>query len=154
MRSNDTSPFAQMVAQLFSSASNDQKAVMLNALLSWVGPDQRAEFEALIPGTGALASVPGDRAALVPPAAIQTLAQRGEQHAQQDPTPRVGDATSRPHGQMRHRHLDSASRRRIAIATRTGTPAGVSRISWVNGSPIARRRRHGLSPRRSRRTGA
>ena len=80
MRSNETPPFAQMVSQLFSSGSSDQKMAMLNTLLSSVSPEQRAEVSALIPGLGTASSVTGNQAAAISPTAVQALAQHVEQH--------------------------------------------------------------------------
>ena len=80
MRSDQTPPFAQMVSQLFASGSGDQKMAMLGTLLSSIGPEQRAQLSALIPGLGAGASVTGDQAAALSPAAVQALAERVEQH--------------------------------------------------------------------------
>jgi hypothetical protein len=80
MRSNETPPFAQMVSQLFSSGSGDQKMAMLNTLLSSVSPEQRAQVSALIPGLGTASSVTGDQAAAISPTAVQALAQHVEQH--------------------------------------------------------------------------
>jgi len=78
MRSDQTPPFAQMVSQLFSSGSSDQKMAMLNTLLSAVGPEQRSQLASLIPGFGGASSVTRDQAATVPPSAIQSLAQHAE----------------------------------------------------------------------------
>jgi hypothetical protein len=80
MRSNETPPFGQIVSQLFSSASGEQKSAIVNTLLSSVSPDQRAQFAALIPGLTPGATVPTEHAADLTPAAIQTLAQHAEQH--------------------------------------------------------------------------
>src|SRR5262245_49899620 len=80
MRSDQTPPFAQMVSQLFSAGSADQKMAMLNTLLSAVGPEQRAQLTSLIPGLGAATPVSSDQAATVAPSAIQSIAQHVEQH--------------------------------------------------------------------------
>lgn len=81
MRSDQTPPFAQLVSQLFASGSNDQKLAMLNTLLSNVTPEQRAQIAAIIPGmAGGSSSVSTEQAAMVPPSAVQSLAQRVEQH--------------------------------------------------------------------------
>src|SRR5262249_3127967 len=81
MRSHQTPPFAQMVSQLFASASNDQKVAMLSTLLSSVSPEQRAQLSSLIPGLGAAAAATGtSTASTVSPDAVQTLAQHVEQH--------------------------------------------------------------------------
>jgi len=80
MRSDQTPPFAQLVSQLFASGSGDQKLAMLNTLVSNVSPEQRAQLAALIPGLGAGTAVTGEQASAVSPAAVQSLAQRVEQH--------------------------------------------------------------------------
>jgi hypothetical protein len=81
MRSDQTPPFAQTVAQLFASGSGDQKMAMLNTLLASVPPDQRAQLSTLIPGLGALSTATGVASApAIAPNAIQTLAQHVEQH--------------------------------------------------------------------------
>lgn len=80
MRSDQTPPFAQLVSQLFASGSTDQKTAMLNTLLSSVPPERRAQLATLMPGVGTNASVTGDQVAAVSPTAVQTLAQRVEQH--------------------------------------------------------------------------
>ena len=80
LRSDQTPPFAQLASQLFASASGDQKMAMINTLLSSVSPEQRAQLSALIPGLGSAAAVTGAQALAVSPAALQTLAQRVEQH--------------------------------------------------------------------------
>jgi len=81
MRSDQTQPFAQLVSQLFASGSADQKMAMLNTLLSSVSPEHRAQLAALIPGLGGAAStVTSSQAASVPPAAVQSIAERAEQH--------------------------------------------------------------------------
>jgi len=67
MRSDETPPFAQMVSQLFSSGSGDQKMAMLNTLLSAVSPEQRAQLGAIIPGLGTASSVTGAEAVAVSP---------------------------------------------------------------------------------------
>lgn len=80
MRSDQTPPFAQVVSQLFSSGSGEQKMAMLNTLLSSVSPEQRAQLAGVIPGLGAAASVTSEQAAAVSPTAVQHLAQHVEQH--------------------------------------------------------------------------
>jgi hypothetical protein len=81
MRSDETPPFAQMVSQLFASGSGDQKAAMLNTLLSSVSPDQLAQLSSLIPGLGAASAATGTAtASTVSPDAVQSLAQHVEQH--------------------------------------------------------------------------
>ena len=79
MHSDQTPPFAEMVSQLFSSGSGDQKMAMLNTLLSSASPEQRAYVAELIPGLGAATSVSSEQAAEVSPTAVQNLAQHVEQ---------------------------------------------------------------------------
>jgi hypothetical protein len=79
MRSDQTPPFAQMVSQLFSSGSMEQKTAMLGTLLSAVSPAQRTQLSSLIPGLGA-SSVTATQAATLSPDTIQSLAQHVEQH--------------------------------------------------------------------------
>src|SRR5579863_4675691 len=52
MRSDQTPPFAQMVSQLFASGSGEQRAAMLNTLLSSMPPAQLSQLSSLIPGLG------------------------------------------------------------------------------------------------------
>ncbi len=81
MRSDQTPPFAQLVSQLFANGSTDQKAGMLNALLSAVSPEQRAHLAALLPGVGGGgAVVSGGQASSVSPDAVAAVAQTAEQH--------------------------------------------------------------------------
>ena len=80
LRSDQTPPFAQIVSQLFSAGSGDQKVAMLNTLLSSVSPDQRAALAALVPGLAAGSSVTPAQAAAVTPSALQSVVQRVEQH--------------------------------------------------------------------------
>ena len=80
IRSDDTPPFAHLVSQLFSSASDDQKSTIVNTLLSAVTPDQRAHLSMLIPGMGTAASLSSEHAATISPMDIQSLAQGVEQH--------------------------------------------------------------------------
>src|SRR5262249_53071058 len=80
IRSDDTPPFAHLVSQMFSSASDDQKSTILNTLLSSVTPEQRAHLSGLIPGMGTTASGSTEQAAAISPADIQSLARGVEQH--------------------------------------------------------------------------
>ena len=45
MRSDQTPPFNELVAHLFSNAPTDQKAAMLNSLLGAMSPEQRATVD-------------------------------------------------------------------------------------------------------------
>jgi len=80
MRSDQTPPFAQLVSQLFSSGSAEQKATMLTTLLSAVGPEQRTQLASLIPGLAAGSAVSSDQASAISPSAVQSLAQHVERH--------------------------------------------------------------------------
>jgi len=79
LRSSDTPPFAQMVSSLFANGNADQKMAMLDTLLSSVPPEQRARRSALIPGLGSVSSGTASPNAL-PPSAVQSLAEKVEQH--------------------------------------------------------------------------
>ena len=84
--SNETAPFSQMVSQLFSNGDGNQRASVLNTLLSSLGPGAHAGL-----GGGLLASllhsgqttVTPDQAAKVDPAEVQQLAEHAQSH---DPT--------------------------------------------------------------------
>ncbi len=80
MHSDQTPPFAQLVSQLFSAGSGDQKMAMLNTLLSSVSPEQRAQLAGMVPGLGAAGSVTSAQAAAISPSAVQSVAQHVEQH--------------------------------------------------------------------------
>ncbi len=85
-RSNSTPPFAEMIAHLFTQSSGEQKAGILNRLLSSGGPD----FLTQAAGTGMLAKlaetlgasqqVTPEKAQQVAPEAVKQLADR-VQHA-------------------------------------------------------------------------
>lgn len=76
-RSDQTPPFAQMVAQLFSNASPEQRASMLNALLAAAPEAARSRLDPALAGTG---SVSAQQVSGVSPEAVQEIAQRTEQH--------------------------------------------------------------------------
>ena len=80
LRSDQTAPFPQLVSQLFSSASGDQKLAMLNTLVSSAAPQLRAQLSALIPALGTGSSMTAAQASAVSPAAIQSVTQHVEQH--------------------------------------------------------------------------
>jgi len=80
-RSGETPPFAQMISSLFTNSNPDQRAGILNQLLSAVGPSGVA--------SGALASLGGllrggnsrvsaEQAKQVSPEAVQQLAEHAE----------------------------------------------------------------------------
>lgn len=85
-RSNQTPAFGQMAAQLFSNASGQQRAGLLNTLIAAAGPAIAAQF--LSRGgasglAGLLSSgqtqVTPEQAAEVPPEAVEQLAAHAEQ---------------------------------------------------------------------------
>jgi len=95
-RSEQTPPFPQMVANLFSSSNGDQKAGLLNQLVSSIGPGGASQaLQALGGGSSGIASllsgssVTPAQAQQVTPEAVQALAQ----HAQNN-NPAVLDATA------------------------------------------------------------
>jgi hypothetical protein len=79
MRSDQTPPFGELMAQLFTNGSADQKAGALNALLAATSPEVRAQLSALIPGLGS-APVTATQAGTVSPAVVTSLATKVEQH--------------------------------------------------------------------------
>jgi len=81
-RSDQTAPFAQMAAQLFSGSGGDHQSNLLNTLLASAGPGVLSQFLGAN-GGGALAGLlgggqnqltPGE-AASVPPEEVQALAE-------------------------------------------------------------------------------
>jgi hypothetical protein len=89
MRSDQTPPFGQLMAQLFTNGSGEQKAGALNALLAAASPELRAQLSALIPGLIGSAPVTATQAGTVSPGDVTSLATKVEQH-----NPRVIDAIS------------------------------------------------------------
>lgn len=79
MRSDQTPPFAQIVAQLFVNASTDQKSAMVKALLSAVPVDQQGQLAAMLgaPAPGTASS--GVPATMPSKDAIAKIAQKAEQ---------------------------------------------------------------------------
>ncbi len=94
-RSDQTPPFPQMVANLFSSSNGDQKAGVLNQLVSSIGPGGVTQaLQALGGGSGIASLLAGggvtpEQAQQVTPEAVQALAQ----HAQST-NPSILDATA------------------------------------------------------------
>jgi hypothetical protein len=79
MRSDQTPPFAQIVSQLFASASPDQKAAMITALVSAVPAEQRGALGAMLGGSGR-ASVAGAPTTTLPSKdEVASMAQKAEQ---------------------------------------------------------------------------
>jgi len=79
MRSDQTPPFAQIVSQLFTNGSSDQKAAMLNTLLSSLPANQRGQLSAIAPALAGATSVSGGQAAGLSPDTVTALAQHVEQ---------------------------------------------------------------------------
>jgi hypothetical protein len=87
-RSNQTPAFGQMVSSLFSQSSGDQKAGLLNQLMSSMPPGAVQSLLASGAGGGALASllqsgtanVSPEQAQQVSPEAVQQLAATAEKH--------------------------------------------------------------------------
>jgi hypothetical protein len=80
-RSDQTPPFPEMVANLFSNSNPNQRAGLLNHLLGSIGPSALAA----IPGLGSLSSslrggtVSPDQASQVSPGQVQQVAAHAEQ---------------------------------------------------------------------------
>ena len=84
-RSDQTPPFGQMVSQMFSQSNGDQRAGILNHLLSAAGPG--ALSGGLLGGLGSMlggsTQVTPQQAQQVSPEAVQNLAEHAQQ---QDPS--------------------------------------------------------------------
>jgi hypothetical protein len=80
MRSDQTPPFAQMMTQLFTHGSGDQKAGMLNTLLGAASPELRAQLSGLVPSLGGSGSVSPTEVGSVAPDVVGSVAQQIEQH--------------------------------------------------------------------------
>jgi len=88
-RSDQTPPFAQMVAQLFSQANPQQQAGMLNQLLGSLGPAALTALTAsgalgglLGQGKGGMpATIAPQDAAQMTPEQVQQIASHAEQHS-------------------------------------------------------------------------
>lgn len=84
-RSNETPPFAQMVTQLFNNSNPNQRANLLNTLLSsGAGAgvvSQIAQAAGIsIPTGGGTPQITPEQAAQIPPQAVQQAAQHAEKH--------------------------------------------------------------------------
>ena len=88
-RSDQTPPFEQMVSGLFGQSNPDQKAGLLNQLLSSLSPGDAAKALGASGGLGGLAgmlsggSVTPQQAQQIPPQAVEALAQHA---ATKDPS--------------------------------------------------------------------
>jgi hypothetical protein len=84
LRSDQTPPFPQMVAQMFGQGNPQQRAGMLNQLLSSAGPSVLSSIAGgalghLFGGGQANAQVTPEQAAQVSPQQVQDLAAKAEQ---------------------------------------------------------------------------
>jgi len=85
MRSDQTPPFPQMVSQLFGQGNPDQRAGMLNQLLSSVGPSVLSSIAGgtlggLFGGGQTQARVTPEQAAQLSPEQVREIAEKAEQH--------------------------------------------------------------------------
>ncbi len=84
-RSNQTPPFAEMIAHLFSQSSSDQQAGILNRLLTAVGPEfvRQAGMSGILTKLAGMAAmkqpVTPEVAKQVPTEAVKQVAARAEQ---------------------------------------------------------------------------
>lgn len=96
-RSQQTAPFPNMLGQMFGQAAPDQRAGILNSLLSTLGPGVLSALLSrgglgggglggmlggLLGGAGAAPQITPEQASQVPPQAVEELAREAEQ---QDP---------------------------------------------------------------------
>jgi hypothetical protein len=79
-RSDSTPPFAQMISHLFSNSDGQQRAGILNHLLSAAGPGAAGGLlGGLLGGQGTTQLTP-EQAQQVPPEAVHDLAQKAERN--------------------------------------------------------------------------
>jgi hypothetical protein len=85
-RSNDTPPFPQMLGQLFGQSNGQQRAGILNTLISAIGPTVLSQIVARRGGAGLAGLLGGgqqqvspEAAQQIPPEAVQEIAQHAEQ---------------------------------------------------------------------------
>ena len=76
-RSNQTPPFAQMIATLFSNSEGQQRAGILNRLLSSAGPATASGVLGNLLGGGS--QITPEQAQQVPPEAVRQLAANAQQ---------------------------------------------------------------------------
>jgi hypothetical protein len=76
MHSDQTPPFAQIVSQLFTSATPDQKTAMLNTLLASAPANLRGEISGMMPGAGGSTAVTATQAASTSSDTVAKIAQR------------------------------------------------------------------------------
>jgi hypothetical protein len=84
MRSDQTPPFPQMVGQMFNHGDPDQRAGMLNQLISGAGPALLSSVAggalgSLFRGKDAPAKVTPEQAATMTPQQVQQIAEQAEQ---------------------------------------------------------------------------
>lgn len=82
LRSNQTPPFGQMVGQMFSNGNPEQRAGMLNQLLSNINPGMLSSVAGGLFGNlpgGDQAKVSPEQAAQLSPQQVQELAEKAEQ---------------------------------------------------------------------------
>jgi hypothetical protein len=81
-RSDQTPPFGNMLGNLFGASNGEQKAGILNQLLSSLGPGVLASgvLGGVTKYLGAGGTVTPQQAEQIPPDAVQVLAQHAEQH--------------------------------------------------------------------------
>lgn len=85
LRSDQTPPFPQMVGQMFGQGNPDQRAGMLNRLLSGAGPSVLSSLGGgalgnLFGGGQAPAQVTPEQASQMSPEQVQEIAAKAEQH--------------------------------------------------------------------------
>jgi hypothetical protein len=79
LRSDKTPPFSELVSQLFTSGSSEQKSAMLKTLVSVIPPERRQQISTVIPELGSVLPVSGDVISTkVAPDSVQKLAQHAE----------------------------------------------------------------------------
>ena len=83
-RGNETPPFAQQISQLFTNSNPDQRANLLNTLLSsGAGAgvlSQLAKSAGISLPIGANSQITPEQAAQIPPSAVQQAAAHAEKH--------------------------------------------------------------------------
>jgi len=80
-RSDSTPPFAQTISHLFSNSDGQQRAGILNHLLSAVGPGAAGGMlGGLLGGQGSSAQITPEQAQQVSPEAVHDLAQHAERN--------------------------------------------------------------------------
>jgi hypothetical protein len=84
LRSDQTPPFAQMVGQLFGNGNSQQRAGMLNQLISGLSPSLLASLGGglggLMGGAAAAPNITPEQAAQLGPEQVQQIAARAEQN--------------------------------------------------------------------------